>query len=118
MEYCQKVVYVVTPAFYFTQQENLILKPLKNCDKPSKGRWKKAYQATKHNRVESMRAGNIGNLKRAMAALYILNIYYRDEKFDVGTIVKADPLDARLGSEIFSVSLAHAEKMQICRRNE
>ena len=53
-----------------------------------------------------------------MAALYILNIYYRDEKFDVGTIVKADPLDARLGSEIFSVSLAHAEKMQICRRNE
>lgn len=106
----KKVVYVVTPAFYFTQQENLILKPLKNCDKPSKGRWKKAYQAIKHNRVESMRAGNIGNLIRAMAALYILNIYYRDEKFDIGTIAKSEPLDARLGSEIFSVSLAHAEK--------
>lgn len=57
-----------------------------------------------------MCAGNIGNHIRAMTALYILNIYYRDEKFDVGTIAKAEPLDACLGSEIFSVSLAHVEK--------
>ncbi len=106
----KKVVHVVSPIFYFEKQENLKLMPLKNCNKQSEGRWKKAYQAVKHNRVEDIKAGSIGNLIRAMAALYILNIYYRDEMFDAGTIMKAEPFDARLGSEIFSVSLAHAEK--------
>lgn len=106
----KKCVNVVAPNFYFAKKENLILRPLKNCNKRGSGRWKKAYQAVKHNRIESLSAGNIANLIRAMAALYILNLYYRNEKYDVGTIMDTTPFDTRMGSDIFSASLAHAEK--------
>lgn len=106
----KKTVNVVSPNFFFTKPENLSLKPLKDCNKRGKGRWKKAYQAVKHNRVEALHVGNIANLIRAMAALYLLNIYYRDEHYDIGTIMNTTPFDCGMGSEIFSVALAHAEK--------
>ena len=106
----KKCVNVVSPNFYFINQENLILRPLKNCNKRGSGRWKKAYQAVKHDRLDSLSAGNIANLIRAMAALYILNLYYRNDKYDVGTIMDTVPFDTRMGSDIFSVTLAHAEK--------
>lgn len=106
----KKCVNVVCPNFYFSKTENLVLHPLKNCNKRGMGRWKKAYQAVKHDRVESLSAGNIANLIRAMASLYLLNIYYRNEKYDVGTLMNTMPFDTRMGSDIFSVSLAHAEK--------
>ena len=106
----KKVVNVVSPNFFFEKEENLVLRPLKDCNKQGKGRWKKAYQAVKHDRVGSIESGNIANLIRAMAALYILNIYYRNERYDVGTIMNGSPFDNRLGSDIFSVELAHAEK--------
>lgn len=106
----KKRVNVVSPNFYFTKTENIVLHPLKNCNKRGMGRWKKAYQAVKHDRVESLSAGNIANLIRAMATLYLLNIYYRNEKYDVGTVMNTVPFDTRMGSDIFSVSLAHAER--------
>ena len=76
----------------------MVLRPLKDCNKRGSGRWKKAYQAVKHNRVESL------------AALYLLNLYYRKERYDVGTRMNTIPFDTRMGSDIFSVSLAHAEE--------
>jgi len=105
----KKRVNVVSPNFYFEAPENLTLQPLKNCNKQGQGRWKKAYQAVKHNRIEALESGNIANLIRAMAALYILNIYLRNEEYSVGTVIDTTPLDTRMGSDIFSVSLAHAE---------
>lgn len=109
----KKAVNVVSPVFYFSKPENLVFLPLKNCNKQGSGRWKKAYQAVKHDRVKEMQAGNIGNLIRAMAALYLLNIYYRDESFEGGTIVAGEPFDARLGSEVFAISVAHAEECSV-----
>ena len=112
----KKCVNVVSPNFYFKKTENLVLRPLKDCNKRGSGRWKKAYQAVKHNRVESLAAGNIANLIRAMAALYLLNLYYRNEKYDVGTRMNTVPFDTRMGSDIFSVSLAHAEEYDFDRQ--
>ena len=106
----KKIVNVVSSNFFFMKEENLVLRPLKDCNKQGKGRWKKAYQAVKHDRVGSIASGNIANLIRAMAALYILNIYYRNERYDAGTIMSSIPFDNRLGSGVFSVTLAHAEK--------
>ena len=105
----KKTVNVVSPNFFFEKPENLSFMPLRNCNKVGEGRWKNAYQAVKHNRVESLSAGNVANLIRAMASLFLLNIYYRNERFDVGTIVNSEPFDCRMGSEVFSVSLAQAE---------
>ncbi len=99
----KKVVNVVSSNFYFTKPDNLVLRPLKNCNKQSEGRWKKAYQAVKHNRVDSLSAGNIGNLIRAMAALYVLNLYNMDDKiFDVE--IGASEIDTSVGSAVFSVN--------------
>ena len=106
----KKRVRVVCPNFYFKKAENLELCPLKNCNKHGKGRWKKAYQAVKHNRIESLESGNIANLIRALAALYILNIYYRNETYEIGTLLETTPFDIRMGSDIFAVSLVRADK--------
>lgn len=106
----KKIVNVVSPNFFFEKNENIVLRPLKDCNKPSKGRWKKAYQAVKHDRVGSIAHGNIANLIRAMAALYVLNVYYRNEQYSSGTIMNSTPFDNRLGSSVFSVMVAHAEQ--------
>lgn len=106
----KKRVNVVCPNFYFTKTENLELQPLKDCNKHGQGRWKKAYQAVKHDRVNSLDAGNVGNMIRALAALYILNIYYRNEKYEIGTMLNTNPFDTRMGSDIFSLLLVRADK--------
>lgn len=113
----KKCVNVVSPNFFFTKKENLVLYPLKNCNKRGSGRWKKAYQSVKHNRIECLNAGNIANLIRAMAALYLLNVYYRDEIHAIGTRIEEIPFDARMGSKLFSVSVAHAEEYDFDKQN-
>lgn len=89
---------------YFTNDENRILTPLKNANKRGKCDWKQAYQAVKHNRSKNLGKGNIKSLLRALAALYILNIYYRDESFLLNRHQKLP--DESLDSSIFSVKTA------------
>lgn len=108
----KKVVNIVSSEFYFLKPENLVLRPLKNCNKQSEGRWKKAYQAVKHDRVNSLSAGNIGNLIRAMAALYVLNLYnFEDKVCDVE--IGATEIDTSLGSTVFSVNIFKATGLSV-----
>ena len=65
---------------YFNTPENRIFTPLKNAHKGGTG-WQKAYQSVKHSRVESFdtkakKKPTIRYLIRALAALYLLNVYY------------------------------------------
>jgi hypothetical protein len=87
-----------------------ILTPLHKIYKrgTSGAKWKQAYQAVKHNRAKNLPEGNIGNLIKAMAALYLLNIYYKNEKFNLskgfaGSSQITKDFDVSLGSDIFSV---------------
>ena len=62
-----------------------------------------AYQAVKHNRTFNLSKGNIKNLLRAMGALYLLNLYYRADIFDVfenNSTIFADSL-----SELFNIKV-------------
>lgn len=97
----KKVVNVVAANFYFEKEENRILKPLKDCNKQKLGRWKKAYQAVKHDRTGSLSAGNIGNLIRAMAALYVLNLYKKEDNPEEQA--SGGTFDMSRGSDLFSV---------------
>ncbi len=108
----KKVVNVVASNFYFEKEENLVLRPLKDCNKQGHGRWKKAYQAVKHDRVESLKVGNIGNLVRAMAALYLLNIYNLDKKISDIEVGVTD-IDTSLGSEVFCVNTYQATALSM-----
>ena len=98
----QKKVIVVAPFFNLTKDENRILRPLKEAHKRSKVYWAKAYQAVKHDRIASIQYGNVKALLQAMAALFLLNIYYRKDKM----LLKFREIDKQsygIGSSIFSV---------------
>lgn len=97
-----KRVMVVAPFFNLTKDENKILRPLKNAHKRSGTFWEKAYQAVKHDRFLSLKDGNVKALLHSMAALYLLNLYYRNDSW----VVKYQELsksDFSMGSSIFAV---------------
>jgi hypothetical protein len=81
----KKKVIVSSVNFYFSNDDNKVLTPLFKANKRgvSASDWEKAYQAVKHNRTANLTKGNIKHLLRAMAALFILNLYYRDDIFDL-----------------------------------
>ncbi|WGE62734.1 hypothetical protein NYR75_08165 [Actinobacillus equuli subsp. haemolyticus] len=106
-----KKVQVVSSNFYFDKDENRILTPLRKAHKrgDKSERWLRAYQAIKHNRRISLEKASLQNLIQAMAALYILNIYYKDTEFDLGNDAGGNSFDTSCGSMIFSVFL-HSSK--------
>lgn len=105
----KKVIFVSSPFFYFKMAHNLKINPLHKAFKrgTSSSSWQQAYQAVKHDRINNFKSGNIGNLLHALGALFILNIYYRDAKFDSVSDKDASNIDWGLGSDIFSVKVSH-----------
>lgn len=83
----KKTVIVSSANFYFQNINNKILYPLKKANKrgSSSADWARAYQAVKHNRTKDLSKANIKNLLRAMGALFLLNLYYRDDVFHLTT---------------------------------
>lgn len=100
----KKKVLVTSPNFHFSQVDNQILTPLKKANKRgnSSADWLKAYQAVKHNRAENFKKGNLKNLIRALAGLYVLNIYYKDISYDLEKDGTGINFDANVGGEIVS----------------
>lgn len=97
-----KVVMVVSSHFNLTKDENTILEPLKKADQRSKEYWAKAYQAVKHDRYNSLHFGNVKAVIQAMAALYLLNIYYQNITLST-KYTEIHKLDMSLGSKIFAL---------------
>ena len=91
--------------FHFLREENQILTPLKKANKrgTSSSDWKKAYQAVKHDRGNNLLKGNLKNLIRAMAALFILNLYYKNDKFELEKNQKTTL--SNMGSDIFDIKI-------------
>lgn len=103
----KKKVQISAPNFYLTLLENKVLTPLNKANKrgTSSSDWKKAYQAIKHNRVTSLPKANLKNLIRAMAALYLLNIYFNDYSYPLEKDSSGVDFDRNIGSVIFSIKL-------------
>lgn len=82
----KKKIIISSTNMFFENEENRILTPLYKAKKrgASGSDWKKAYQAVKHNRSLNLSKGNIKNLLRALSALFLLNIYYKNETYDLG----------------------------------
>ena len=100
----KKVVLISSINLYFEKEENRTITPLKKSNKrgTSGSKWKQAYQAVKHNRSENYKSGNMKNCIDALAALYILNIYYKDEFFKLSP-GDVNGFDQTMGSDIFSI---------------
>ena len=97
----KKRIVLAATSMYFEKDENRIFLPLKNANK-GEASWQKAYQAVKHSRVDELERATIRSLVQAMAALYLLNAYYRDEVYQIGT-VGTNNFDSSLQSDLFSV---------------
>lgn len=101
----KKKITVSAATIYLTKPENTIILPLHKAYKrgTSGSKWKQAYQAVKHDRKESLKSATIKNLLYAMGALYILNLYYKDERIDIERVyLGTNNFDSRVGSEVFS----------------
>ena len=103
----KKKVIVSAPNFYFSDEDNRVLTPLKKANKrgSSSSKWLIAYQAVKHNRNNSLSKGNLKNLIEALAGLYVLNIYYKDLVYSLSRDSNGTDFDNSLGSSIFSVDI-------------
>lgn len=97
-----KRVIVVAPFFNLTKKENKILRPLKEAHKRSGTYWEKAYQAVKHDRFGSLKYGNVKALLHSLAALYLLNLYYRNDSWAI-KLNELSKQDFSMGSSVFSV---------------
>lgn len=98
----KKEVLVAAPFFNLTKDENRVLRPLRNAHKRSGISWAKAYQAVKHDRFGSLQFGNVKALLHAMAALYLLNLYFRND-VRVVTFHELSKCDYSMGSSLFAV---------------
>lgn len=109
---CEREIIVSCASFNFNKPDNKIIKPLHNANKrgTSSSKWNKAYQAVKHDRRNNLDKGNIENLILALGALYILNIYYKDEVYQYES---NGSFDNRLGSDIFAATFADAANTSI-----
>lgn len=103
----KKKVILAASNFYFQNDSNRVLTPLNKANRRGKSGadWKKAYQAVKHNRVDNLNKGNINNIIRSLAALYILNIYFKEENYDLEKDSKATNFPTNMGSELFAIKL-------------
>jgi hypothetical protein len=68
--------------------------------------WNLAYQNLKHSRAEYLEFGSIKYLIDILAALFVLNVYYKDHVFDIDNCYRPKSFDVRLGSKIFSTNLS------------
>ena len=66
-------------------------------------KWKCAYQAVKHSRNDNLEKGNLENFIHSLAALYLLNLYYKDLSIEIGNDDKGATIDKTCGSMVFSV---------------
>lgn len=78
------------------------------------GGWLKAYQEIKHYRSKSQKFGSIYHMMKALGALFILNIYYREEIIlnnnETPPIGSQSYFDLTCGSNIFTTTSGKSEK--------
>ena len=98
----KKKIQITSPNIYFSQEKS-VLTPLHKAQKrgTSGSAWKQAYQKIKHNRAQENKIASVENLLNALGALYILNLYYRDEAFWSETPIK-DRREFSSNSDIFT----------------
>lgn len=103
----KKVVFISSFNCFLSEKE---LNPFVKNEERSKSKrltysWNNAYQNLKHDRAGSLKFGSIKYLFDIMAALYLLNIYYKDEIIELGENVFKSSLDESFGSSIFSINV-------------
>lgn len=99
----QKKVHIISPYFHF--ENNISLMPF-NYKNDSAEDYYSAYNAIKHDRVKNIKKASVYTMMRALAALYILNVYYEGKKIYLENDSHASKMDKTNGSKIFAFDVA------------
>lgn len=67
--------------------------------------WNNSYQNLKHDRANSLHFGSLKYLFDIAAALFVLNLYYKNEIYKLEKDSKATNFPINMGSELFSIKL-------------
>lgn len=82
-----------------------ILAPLNKAFQRGGPKWKRDYQAIKHDRFNSIKKASVKNVLDSLAALFILNLYNRNLSFKLDNILSKENIDLSLGSNLFMILL-------------
>ena len=116
-----KKVLVVAPTFAFDRSENRILTPLRKANKrgTSGSRWKRAYQAIKHDKMNGITSATVSNMIAALAALYLLNIYLKSDRMEYAERFGSNAgFDPHCGSKVFSIMALDATRFLLISESE
>lgn len=101
----QKAISFHTPHFHFNDKFPTMLCPF-NYKNGSSEDYYSQYNAIKHDRVKNLHKANIYTLIRVLGALFILNLYYYDDKINLNDDRFGNKVDKTKYSEIFSFYIA------------
>lgn len=109
---------VVIISSYNSFQTNKQLEPFKKNEKRTGSNyqtysWNNSYQNLKHDRANSLEFGSLKYLFDIMSALFLLNIYFKNEVYELNKDSKATDFDPQLGSTIFSIKLHKTENIDL-----
>ena len=98
----KKNVLIVGTDTYFENEVSRTLAPLFKANLRGKCDWKKAYQAVKHDRGKNLQKASVKNLLSALAALFLLNVYYKaNNAVFLNKVQKLS--DVNFGSKMFEI---------------
>jgi hypothetical protein len=105
---CEKEVILTSPNCFVSS--NIIRPFLKNTKKTGNDKltfsWNNAYQNIKHNRSEFIYDASIGNLIEILAALYLLNLIFKNNVYNLGFMQdRFGKFNHAQGSSIFAIKL-------------
>jgi hypothetical protein len=104
-----KCVKIVSHNMYFEGELGIFFAPMEY-GKEDDNDYYSAFCAIKHNRDRTLYKANLNMLIRAMAALFILNVYYRDRTYYLDELDEFDPSH---GSDIFIVMYGNADNTEL-----
>lgn len=102
----KKVVVISSPNCFQTER---IITPFEKSEKKPNNKltytWNNSYQHLKHNRAVNFKFGNIRYLFDILVALFVLNIYYKNEQYELQDSNKIIDFPINQGSILFSVKI-------------
>jgi len=106
----KKKVIVISPYFHFDVMRNFFPFDYKN---KSEEDYYSTYNAIKHDRVKNISKATVYALVRALGALYILNIYFKNDRIQLKDDHYGAYIDRAFGSAVFSVEIAPCKDIAV-----
>lgn len=94
---------IYSPYFHFSSKF-MFIEPF-NYKNKDENDYYSNYCAVKHDREENLNKANVKMLIRTLSALYILNLYIKEDKIILGSDKYGETFDKSRGSEIFNICI-------------